>query len=275
VGDGACHALRSGDDAILWDCGSTWAGIGERDIPDALRALGIWRVRTLVISHPNLDHYSGALDAAHRIGLREVLTTRAFLDEAERDPLGPVAFTVDALRARGIEVRAIGAGYSVPLGSARVEFLWPAEGFASERANDESLVARVEVKTDAGARSVLMLGDIEPAGIEAMLRTSGALRADIVEAPHHGSARPGSIAFVGSLEPGVVVQSTGPQRLGDERWDGVRARALWWTTASDGAVFAEIRRDGSVVSGRSAPGRSREEAAIRPPPRSPDRPPRE
>jgi competence protein ComEC len=232
-------------------------------------------VRTLVISHPNLDHYSGALDAAHRIGLREVLTTRAFLDEAGRDPLGPVAFTVNALRARGIEVRAIGAGYSVPLGSTRMRFLWPSEGFASERANDESLVARVEVDTEACVRALMLLGDIEPAGIEAMLRTSGALRADIVEAPHHGSARPGSIAFVDSLMPSVVVQSTGPQRLGDERWDGVKAHALWWTTASDGAVFAEIRRDGSIVSARSAPGHSRESATIRPPQRSPGRSPRE
>ncbi len=271
VGDGACHALRAGVDVVLWDCGSTWAGVGERDIPDALRALGIWRVRTLIVSHPNMDHYSGVLDAAHRIGLREVLTTRAFLDEAERDPLGPVAYTVGALRARGVGVRAIGAGDAVPLGSTSLRFLWPAAGFASERANDESLVARVEVDTDAGARSLLMLGDIEPAGMEAMLVHSGALRADIVEAPHHGSARPGAIAFVKALEPSVVVQSTGPQRLGDERWDGVKARAAWWTTAADGSVHAEVRRDGMIVSGRSAPGRQTpERATIRPLPRSPD-----
>ncbi len=271
VGDGACHALRSGGDVVLWDCGSTWAGVGERDIPDALRALGIWRVRTLIVSHPNMDHYSGVLDAAHRIGIHELLTTRAFLEEAERDPLGPVAFTVDTLRAQGVVVRAIGAGDTLPLGSARVEFLWPAQGFASERANDESLVARVEVVTEAGAKSLLMLGDIEPAGMEAMTRHSGALRADIVEAPHHGSARPGAIAFVKALGPSVVVQSTGPQRVGDERWDAVKASTVWWTTATDGAVFAEILRDGSIVSGRSARGRRSGEALelIPPPPRSP------
>jgi competence protein ComEC len=249
VGDGACHLLRSEDDALLWDCGSTWVGIGARDIPDALRALGAWRVRTLVVSHPNLDHYSGVLDVARRIGLREVVAPRGFFDEADADPLGPVAYTLARLRAMGVAVRTAHAGDALTLGGARVEFLWPAEGFATEQANDGSLVAQVRVPTEQGERVALLLGDIEPAGIDAMVRTTGALRADVVEAPHHGSARDRSIAFVASLGAGAVVQSTGPQRLGDERWDGVKATATWWTTAQDGAAFVEIRRDGSIVSG--------------------------
>lgn len=253
VGDGACHLVRSGGDAVLWDCGSTWVGIGERDIPDALRALGAWRVRTLIISHPNLDHYSGALDAAARLGVREVLTTDAFLEEAARDPLGPVAFTVDRLRDAGVDVRAIGAGHVIDLGNARVEFLWPPDTFASERANDESLVARVDATTAAGVRTLLLTGDIEPAGIDAMLASTGPLRAHIVEAPHHGSARPGAIGFVASLHPDVVIQSTGPQRLDDERWDAVKAGTRWWTTAADGAVYAEVLRTGEVRSGRLTP----------------------
>jgi competence protein ComEC len=251
VGDGSCHLIRVGDESMLWDCGSTWVGIGEREIPDALRALGAWRVRTLVISHPNLDHYSGALDAADRLGLREVLTTRAFLDEAARDPLGPVAFTLDALRRRGVRVRAIGAGHEIALGDARMEFLWPREGFTTDQPNDESLVARVRVPTEGGARTAIFFGDIEPDGIDAMVRDTGPLNADIAEAPHHGSARPRAIAFVASLGASVVVQSTGPQRLGDERWDNVKASTTWWTTAADGAVFVEALRDGTIVSGRS------------------------
>src|SRR5690606_18991149 len=109
----------------------------------------------------------------------------------------------------------------------------------------------VEVETGAGVRTLLMLGDIEPAGMDAMTRAVGALRADVVEAPHHGSARPGAIGFVSALQPTVVMQSTGPQRLGDERWDAVKADTIWWTAASDGAVFAEVLRDGGIVSGRA------------------------
>src|SRR5690606_36223952 len=111
-------------------------------------------------------HYSGVLDAAPRLGLREVVTTRAFLDEADADPLGPVASTVRALRARGVSVRAIGAGDSLALGAHELSFLWPAAGFESDRANDASLVARMEVETGAGVRTLLMLGDIEPAGMD-------------------------------------------------------------------------------------------------------------
>lgn len=275
VGDGSCHLIRAANgESLLWDCGSTWVGVGERDIPEALRALGAWRVRTLAISHPNLDHYSGVLDAAERLGLRTVLTTPAFLEEADRDPLGPVAFTVRSLRARGVEVRAIEAGHAMTLGDARVTVLWPAEGFASERANDESLVARISVATDAGERAALLLGDIEPAGIDAMTKRVGALAVQIVEAPHHGSARPGAIAFVGGLAPRVVLQSTGPQRLNDERWDAVRAHTQWRCTAAEGAVYGAILRDGSVVSGRSTPIRPWAKAPGRRPatPRPPARP---
>src|SRR5690606_27478400 len=62
VDDGACHLIRSGRDALLWDAGSQRLWMGERDLPNAMRALGAWPVRRIVLSHPNLDHYSAILD---------------------------------------------------------------------------------------------------------------------------------------------------------------------------------------------------------------------
>jgi competence protein ComEC len=49
VGDGTTILLRSGRDAMLYDCGSRWLGVGEREIPRAVRALGAGRVSTVVV----------------------------------------------------------------------------------------------------------------------------------------------------------------------------------------------------------------------------------
>ena len=49
------------------------------------------------------------------------------------------------------------------------------------------------------------------------------------------------------VNPTLVIQSTGPQRVNDARWNKVRRGRRWRTTAVDGAVSVEFLRDGSVV----------------------------
>ena len=151
----------------------------------------------------------------------------------------------------GVEVRTLCAGDSVLVGSLRAEILWPPRGFAAERSNDDSIVVRLRVPTTGGERVAMLFGDLEPAGMRALREREPGLRADVAEAPHHGSARPEAIAFVRSLDARVVLQSTGPSRLGDERWDGAKAGREWWITARDGAIATRILRDGSIVSGPS------------------------
>ncbi|MEN0019877.1 MAG: hypothetical protein AAF747_03225, partial [Planctomycetota bacterium] len=50
--------------------------------------------------------------------------------------------------------------------------------------------------------------------------------------------------FVEAVSPRVVMQSTGNRRVGDERWDRVRARTeAWLTTATRGWSWVEVRSD--------------------------------
>ena len=250
VGDGSAHLLRAGRDAVLFDCGSSWFGVGRRTIPDAARALGARSVRTVIVSHPDTDHYSGLLDARWRLGVRLVLVGASFEAEAARDPGGPAAFTLASLRRAGVEVRVARAGDAVAIGPARLVFVGPDPGAPADASdNDTSLVALVEAPTGAGTRRVLMTGDIERGGMRFVEGRLAGVAIDAMEAPHHGSARPFALDFVGALDPGVVAQSTGPRRLGDERWDGVKAGRVWLTTASGGAAWVTVGRDGSVRSG--------------------------
>ena len=74
-------------------------------------------------------------------------------------------------------------------------------------------------------------------------------RVDILELPHHGSVSPEAVAFVQTLDPAVVLQSTGVSRALEPAWSGARAGRAWWSTAEHGAAHAEILLDGSITSG--------------------------
>ncbi len=246
VGDGACHVIRSGTDVMLWDAGSLSLAAAERDIPRAIRALGVWSVPTIVLSHPNLDHYSAIPALVRPLGVREVIVEASTIAAARADPRGPVAALFEYLAERGVNVREAAAGDVIMFGEATLRFLHPERGTVWRGSNDASLVGLITTPTEAGERAVLMTGDIEGEAIDALLRSEPGLRADAIEAPHHGSARPRAIRFVAELDPPIVVQSTGPSRAGDDRWDQARAGRTWLTTATDGAVTLEVARDGAV-----------------------------
>lgn len=261
LGDGAAHLVRTRSGSLLVDCGSSWFGVGLRTVPEAVRGVGGWRVPTAVVTHPDTDHFSGLLDAARPMGLRRVIVGEAFAGSASADPDGAEAALLAGLEELGVSVRVVVAGNVIDgLGpGVRAEVLWPPAGYEAEQDNDASVVLLVRVATGAGERVVLFTGDIEDAGsagsagVAAALAARGVGRVDVLEAPHHGSAaRPRVIEWVGGIEPWLVVQSTGPSRIGDPRWEdvraGVEARGGWWSTAEVGAVVVEVGRSGRVGS---------------------------
>lgn len=247
VGDGSAYLLRSGRGAVLFDCGSRYFGIGERTIPDAVRGLRAPRIDTAIISHHDTDHYSGLLDAAEPLGIRRVLVSPQFLAGARADPHGPGSHTLQRLAESGITVHTIARGDTVTLTpELHLEILWPPPDAEFAHDNDASLVALARIATAAGERRLLLTGDIEREAVESLEALHPDLRADIVEVPHHGSARTFSLRFLHRLDPDICIQSSGPSRIGDERWDELKRNRTWLMTAEVGAAAAEIRADGSL-----------------------------
>jgi competence protein ComEC len=266
VGDGTCHLIRSGREAMLWDCGSLSPGIGEMVVPRAVRAVGGFRVRTALVTHPNLDHFNGLIDAAEPLGLKLLLVGNALMDRAQIKPHSPEAYLLEQLRKRGIDVQVISAGDQVELGEVTLEFISPPPNANFTADNDWSLVARIVPKGGATDRATLalMTGDVEAPAIDAFSEAHPHLKALVVEAPHHGSAKEAGIALVPRLAPEVVLQSTSLKRANDPRWKAVRDATMWYCTALDGAAWVEVRDDASVRSGTFRSGLVR----VEPPPRS-------
>lgn len=249
VGDGTCHLIRAGDSAMLWDCGSSHPGLGLRELPRAIRAVGAARVRVALVTHANMDHFLCLPDVVEPLGIRHVFIGSAFLEEAAKRPDAASAALMRELESRGVGIIEARAGARIRLGPIDCEILSPDPGDSFAEANDTSLVGLFRVPTRAGERRLLMTGDIGPAAIAHLLDAHPELSADILELPHHGSAKPEAMLFTRHLNPGVVLQSTGPQRLADRRWDALKPGRAWRVTASHGAAWATITRDGAVRSG--------------------------
>jgi len=128
-------------------------------------------------------------------------------------PTGEAAQVSAEAQKRGIPVRAPAIGETGRSGEADWLVLGPIgehrsglEGESNESAeeNDSSLVLMVTVR---GVR-ILVTGDVEPAGQQAILATGADLRADILKLPHHGSGRQ-EPAFVAATHARVAVASAG------------------------------------------------------------------
>ncbi|MFG0246870.1 MAG: ComEC/Rec2 family competence protein [Phycisphaerales bacterium JB052] len=250
VGDGSCVVLQSGNEAMVWDCGSLDRRVGGMT-SRALRAMGVTRLRDVIVTHDNLDHYNALPELAQNFGFDRVLIS----PRLDQDGSPAWHRVRDALEQRGITVRVVSAGHRLRLGGATIDLLWPEpdaiEGFDD---NDTSIVALIDPASGVDDDPKLLLtGDIEADAMQ-QLRARYAqlpemLGDGIIELPHHGSARKAAYAFIDWLDPALIMQSTGPTRLNDDRWDGQRPGRVWYTTAQHGAFWVSVDRDGTVTHG--------------------------
>jgi len=240
VGNGSCVLVRippapgDGDNrrghTLMYDCGSQeYLDTGAKSIVPALEALGVERIDTLMISHADLDHYSGVLDVAKAVPVGRVLVPPQLLREAETgDPAGDATgHLVRQLRASGIALQAVSRGWSQRTGAAELRIHWPPRDRSFERANDSSLVlsiGAVGLSESDHPAALLLTGDIARVAMPKMLANGEIPRANIMNLPHHGSFIDESPAWIEHVRPRLVLQSSGPERLRRDPWPRVLER---------------------------------------------------
>jgi competence protein ComEC len=119
---------------------------------------------------------------------------------------------------------------------------------ATFSANDSSQV----LKLTCGGRSILFTGDVQQAALEALVRsTGGALRADVLVAPHHGSAEEATPAFLDAVGAATIVASSDrtpsrKQREFDALVAGRGTSRTLLRTGESGAITVRVGKDGVV-----------------------------
>jgi competence protein ComEC len=225
--------VRTRHRALLYDAGPAVEDgfdAGERAVVPVLRALGVPRLDRIVVSHHDNDH-AGGMAAVRRAV-----------------PVG------GSLAPEGAPVDVEGhcrSGQSWEWDGVRFRFLHPTPHFPY-LGNEASCVLRVETAHGAA----LLTGDIgEVIERELVRRDPASVRADIVLAPHHGSAGSSHPAFVAATGARLVLVSNGYRnRFGHPkpqivaRWRQTGAEVL--STETSGALRAWLEAGGPVVRER-------------------------
>ena len=219
VGQADCIVVQADGEAMLVDAGNNG---DQKVVLGTLARLGITRLAAVVGTHAHEDHI-GALDAvvlAYPIGTfyfpRQTSTTKTFRD------------LVTAVRDRGLKLTVPHPGDAFELGSARVEFLAPAQARYDE-ANDFSVV----VKVSLGLTSFLLTGDASFESESEMLASGRNLSATVLKVGHHGSATASSAAFLGAVKPQWAVIQVGA----DNKYGHPTAAALGRLAATGARVL--------------------------------------
>ena len=228
VGQGLAAVVRTQNHVLVFDSGARWSArsdAGRAVVVPYLRAAGIARVDTLLISHGDNDHAGGTASIVAEVPVADVVS-------------GALQVAGEACRA-GIQWRWDEVDFTVlnPVG-------------APDRGNDTSCVLRVHSRYG----SILLPADIEKAGEQSLLRRMhDQLRATILVAPHHGSRTSSSAEFIDAVQPGYVVFPVGYRNRYRHPHAAVRERyrergVRQFDSANSGAIEFVLSAGGVDVS---------------------------
>jgi competence protein ComEC len=238
VGQWLAVSVATHSHRLLFDAGPRFGSgfdSGEDLVVPALAAGWPRQLDRLIVSHADNDHAGGAPAVLAAYPRAEVLE-------------GPDV----ALRGR-----VCARGERWEWDDVRFAILHPPIEFAP-LGNESSCV----LKIDARAGSVLLTGDIEARGEEALLHRADdvgdsapavGLASDVVVAPHHGSSTSSSPALVAATRPRYALVSAGfanrwgfPKPAVRARWE--RSGAAIAVTADAGALTVVLDERGVSVS---------------------------
>jgi len=196
IGQGSAVLVRTAQHALLFDAGPRYSAesdAGHRVLVPLLRALGV-RLNTLVLSHRDSDHMGGGA------------TVRAM------QPGAALLTSVDEVRTSAADNRCL-AGQRWHWDGIDFEVLHPqvADYRVVKQTNAMSCVLRIS----NGEQIALLVGDIEQAQEQQLVRAGAPLRADVLLVPHHGSKTSSSEEFLNAVQPRfALVQSGYRNRFG-------------------------------------------------------------
>jgi len=213
VGLGSASLLElPGGYTILVDGGgfadNSTFNVGERIVAPFLWRNKIRTVDTLILSHPNSDHLNGLIYIARYFNVKNVWT-----NNESRNTLGYAKF-MEVIARKNIHLPVF---EDMPrrhrIGGVELNFLYPPPNFLNLRntqkwrnTNNNSLVVKASLKSI----SFLFPGDIMAEAENELVHLAGNnLSSTVLIAPHHGSNTSSSQVFLNTVDPKVVIISTG------------------------------------------------------------------
>ena len=227
VGHGSAVLLELPDGKnVLYDCGSTSSPrFATSVVSGVLWSKGISHLDAVLISHADIDHYSGVQGIAERFSIGEVIVTPTMSSSDSSS----VREMLSALRSRDIPITDVTAGDQLSIcADVNFEILSPTSRGSYSNDNAASLVLTATYQD----RTILLSGDIEKEGLEQLLQLPP-VDCDLLMAAHHGSTHSDPAQFLEWATPKYVAVSCGRGKF---------SRAAATQFASGGLTTSTLRR---------------------------------
>lgn len=219
VGQGLAVLIQTRSKNVLYDTGSGGKYRADRArqvILPHLKAAGVDKLDSVIISHSDNDHAGGVSTIAENI------------DVGEWRSGTPENLAVSALPCVAGKTQMDGVTWQ----------FYPSAS-TSDNTNNRSCVLKIGYQ---GA-SILLPGDIERARENKIMHHD--LKADVLIAPHHGSRSSSSPGFIRAVGPRHVIFTTGylnqhrhPANVVEKRYAAIKSNAM--NTAYDGAITLKV-----------------------------------
>jgi competence protein ComEC len=197
VGQGQAVHVQTATHDLIFDSGPAFnaaADSGNRILVPYLRAVGVQRLDTLIVSHADQDHAGGAASLLASLPVADFITSIP--------PGHPI------LQKSALAGRQCIDGQSWEWDGVRFSLLHPlADDYMRKLpTNAMSCVLKIESRQ----ASILIPGDLEgPAEMALLARHGADVQADILVAPHHGGKRTSTPAFVAAVGAREVIFPVG------------------------------------------------------------------
>lgn len=243
VGHGQAIVARTpGGRTLLFDTGSlSRDDCGNRVANAFLDWQGTRRIDALLISHDDIDHINGLPEVVTDRPVKHIFANEAFLASSRHR--STAAILQEHLAGCGLKLTAV--PQVMQIGDVNLRMLWPDEQACNNPEfsdNDKSQVVVIEY----AGRKILLCADIQQFAQNRILQAHPQLRADVMVAPHHGSANSLSEDFLQQIDPAIIICSCGRRQYEEYVFGSDAATARCYYTARDGAVIVSVDNKGQI-----------------------------
>jgi len=185
------------------------AGPDGKVVEEVSKKLGFFnqKIDLFILTHPDLDHYGGALDLLQKYPVDQVMLTGvssgsqlylAFLDELQKQEI-PIIYPDNS---KDLQIGQ----------DAYLDILYPFDGqslIGQEAKNKNDTSISLIIRNAAGEPLALLTGDAEERQERDLLLSAQDLSAPIFKLGHHGSKTSSTQLFLNAIDPKTIVASVG------------------------------------------------------------------
>ena len=202
VGQGDSHLIKAPSGRyFLVDAGDNSRQDSGKDIiVPFLHHIGVSKLDALIITHPDKDHFGGALSLLKMFPIKELWASDCSMKESKPD----WQQVLSEARKRNIPIRNIHRGILWKEKYFEMRTIHPRNDVCVE-ANEGSITLRLK----GFGHSAVLTGDLTVKGEKEIMKTDAYLKSDVLKLGHHGSKTSSSVPFLNAVSPMYAIIPSG------------------------------------------------------------------